>query len=144
VSGVKSVPQRRSDITIIMAPMWNVGWPWLAPAYICEALRQAGFSVQFLDCNIDLYHKCKPLGYGCFWENDAYIKAWASRKLDHLVRYINLDDIQGNVIGFSTTHSNLSFSIALASRIRMRFPRRRIIFGGHAVFLPHEAASVPF
>jgi len=131
------------DITIIMAPLWHVGWPWTAPAYICESLRQKGYRVQFLDYNIRLYRACQELGLENLWTDDAYVQAWGRGELNYLVDLLDLDDVRGRFIGFSATQDNLSFSLAIAGRIKKAHPGRKIIFGGHGVFFPHEAARVP-
>lgn len=132
-----------SDITIIMAPLWHIGWPWTAPAYICEALRQKGYRVQFLDYNIRLYRACQELGLGELWEDEAYLQAWGRGDLNYLAELLDPEEVQGRVVGFSTTQNNLAFSVALAERIKKQDPGRRIIVGGHAVFFPVEAARIP-
>lgn len=131
------------DITIIMAPMWNVREPWTAPAYICEALRAKGYRVQFLDYNIHLYRMCERLGYGHLWLDDAYLTAWGKGELNWLAHWPDLAEIEGGVIGFSATETNLAFSVALATLVRERYPRRKIVFGGHQVFFQSDVARVP-
>lgn len=131
------------DITIIMPPKWNVREPWTAPAYVTEALRRDGYTVQFLDFNIELYHACKELGYGALWQDDAYFHAWMYGHLNHLVHLLDLDRIQGSHVGISVTQTSISFAVLLANQIRAKWPRRRIIFGGHSLHFPDEAALIP-
>lgn len=137
------VHNKSVDVTVIMSPIWDAGWPWPAPAYICESLRRKGYSVQFLDLNISLYRTCKCLGLSHLWDDDSYYSAWGRGNLNFLAKMVDLEQIQGQVIAFSTTILSLGFSVSLARLVRQRYPRRKIIFGGHAVFLPRESATVP-
>ena len=131
------------DVTIILPPMWSTGVPWTAPAYIVEALKARGCRVQFLDYNIRLYRLCEKLGYGYLWDDAASYGAWDRGELNYLVHLIDIDEIQGGVIGLSTTGTNMGCSLALAERIRAELPNRKIIFGGHRVYSCDEVESVP-
>ncbi len=132
------------DITLIMPPMWSTTVPWTAPAFLCESLRRRGFKVQFLDYNIQLYRLCERLGYARLWDDPAFFNAWVRGEFDYLSHLFDLEEIQGAVVGFSVTLTSLRNAVALAERIRHRHPHRKIIFGGHSVHMPEQAASVPF
>jgi radical SAM superfamily enzyme YgiQ (UPF0313 family) len=112
-----------------------VNAPWTAPAYLLEAVRSRGFSAQFLDYNIRLYH-------GNFspelWTENLYHQFWVTQPLEYFVDQIDLREINARVVGFSLTETNLRFSIALARRIRQRDPNKIILFGGHRVFFEEE------
>ncbi len=131
------------DITLIMPPMWSTTVPWTAPAFLCESLRKRGFKVQFLDYNIQLFHLCKRLGYACLWDDPSLFNAWVHGEFDYLSHLFDLEEIQGAVVAFSTTLTSLRSAVVLAERIRHRFPRRKIIFGGHSVHLPEQTTGVP-
>lgn len=130
------------DATIIMPPMWHVREPWTAPAYIVEALRAKGYSVQFLDYNIRLFRLCEPLNYGHLWTDGAFFDAWTGGGLDYMAEIPDLEEIQGGVVGISVTQTSWTVGAALAKRIRARFPNRKIILGGHSLYFPHEVARI--
>lgn len=131
------------DATIIMPPMWHIREPWTAPAYICQALRTQGYKVQFLDYNVQLYRMCEELGYGHLWHEGSSFGAWITGTMNYLAHMVDLDEIEGGIIGISVTQTSVSFGVALAARIRERFPNRKLIFGGHPLFFPQEAGMVP-
>lgn len=131
------------DVTIIMPPMWHVREPWTAPAYIVEALRTKGHTVQFLDYNVRLYRLCERLGLEHLWTEGLFFEAWSGGRMNYLAEIPDMDEIQGSVVGISVTQTSLSVGIALAERIRARFPNRKIIMGGHALFFPQEVECVP-
>ena len=45
------------------------------------------------------------------------------------------------MVGFSLTASNRDLTLLLARRIRERYPNKKIIFGGYAVYLFSEPAQ---
>jgi len=137
------MPASSVDATIIMPPMWHIREPWTAPAYVCEALRAKGYRVQFLDYNVRLYHTCRTLGYAFLWEDGGFFKTWCSDELTYFAHLFDLDEIEGSVIGISCTQTSWAFGRELARRIRTRFPQRKIIFGGHSLHFPEEAARIP-
>lgn len=113
------------DVTIIFPPKWTTGVPWTAPAYIVETLRQNGYNVQFLDYNIQLHKLCSSVGYGDLWTNPHDHYAWFSGKFNFLLDLTDLEEIAGQVIGISTTATNLLFAVDLARRIRRKFPAKK-------------------
>ncbi|MBW7864168.1 MAG: B12-binding domain-containing radical SAM protein [Candidatus Hydrogenedentes bacterium] len=131
------------DITLIVPPMWSTTAPWTASGFLCEALRKRGFRVQFLDYNIQLFHACQSIGFGNLWSDPSFIQNWEDCAFDYLSHIFDLDEIQGGVIGFCATQTGLRSAVTLAKRIRDHFPRRKIIFGGHAVYFPDGATVVP-
>ncbi len=131
------------DITLIMPPMWSTTVPWTGPAFLCESLRQRGFKVQFLDYNIQLFRLCERLGFAQHWEEPAFFNAWTRGDFDYLSYLVDLEEIQGSVIAFSTTMTSLRSAGVLAERIRNRFPRRKIVFGGHGVHVLDLTNRVP-
>jgi radical SAM superfamily enzyme YgiQ (UPF0313 family) len=126
-----------------MPPMWNTREPWTAPAYICQALRSKGYRVQFLDYNIDLHGLCSKLGYGYLWNNYSFFSTWETGAMDYLAHALDIECIEADVVGISVTHTSISFGVALARRIRSRFPRKKILFGGGPLYFPWEVAAIP-
>ena len=133
---------RPYDVTIVMAPKWDVREPWTAPAYICQYLRFLGYRVQFIDYNIKLYSLCKEVGFEDLWKSSAYHQTWHRGGFNFLSGLIDLDEIQGQVVGFSCTNTNRLFSLHLARLIRERYPNRKIILGGHDLYFEIDVAGV--
>jgi len=131
------------DLTLILPPLWDVTRPWTATVYLCEYMRSLGYRVQFIDFNIELYHWCKSFDCGDLWHNWRYFEVWSDGRLNFLARLMDLNEIRGEVAGFSVGSTSLAFTTALAGEVRKRFPRKKIIWGGHGVFLPSEVALIP-
>jgi hypothetical protein len=106
-------------------------------------MRSLGYRVQFIDFNIQLYQWCKQFGCGDLWHNWRYFKAWNEGQLNLLANLIDSSEIRGEVVGLSVGATSLAFTVALAGVIRKRFPRKKVIWGGHGVFLPSEVAAIP-
>ena len=137
------MPSASYDATIIMPPMWHIREPWTAPAYICQALRSKGFRVQFLDYNIALFHICNRLGYGHLWQDGAFFQSWIRGEMNFLTALPDLGEIAADVVGIRVTQTSWNVGAALAMRIRKAYPHKKIIFGGHPLFFPEEAACIP-
>ncbi|HEO71701.1 MAG TPA: hypothetical protein ENN80_10610, partial [Candidatus Hydrogenedentes bacterium] len=131
------------DITIILAPKWDHREPSVATAYICQYLRFLGYRVQFLDYNIELYTLCKHLGFGEIWPSSTYHQAWIEGDMDPLVGLLDIERIESEVVGLSLTATNRSLSILLARRIRERYPNKKIILGGYALFFQSDLVGLP-
>lgn len=131
------------DVTIIMPPKWDYREPWTAPAYICEYLRHLGCNVQFLDYNIRLYNACKEIGLEDLWTSSEYFQGWVKGEFNILSTLLDLNEIQGDIVGFSTTLTNREFTKHLAAKIRNRFPNKKIMMGGHILFFQHEVDDMP-
>ncbi|HPO14446.1 MAG TPA: radical SAM protein [Candidatus Hydrogenedentes bacterium] len=132
-----------TSISVVFAPVWDITRPWTAPAYLCSYARHLGNQVSYHDLNIELYRFCKDRGFGALWEDVRYASSWESGALDFLADYIDLSELHGDVVAFSLTMSNLSMSLSLARRVRIRYPKKKIIMGGHSVYLPHQVARIP-
>jgi hypothetical protein len=127
------------DFSLVFCPLWGPKVPWTAPAYVLEAVRSRGYRVQYLDYNVRLYWEtATPLGWRHFQQD-----FWKNADLACLLDHIDLNEIRGDVVGFSVTESNLHFSVALARRLRRHAPAKTIIFGGHGVCFPEDARIPP-
>jgi len=135
--------EKSYDVTVVLAPKWDIREPWTAPAYICQYLRFLGYRVQFIDYNIRLYTLCKEVGFADLWTSSAYHQPWHRGKLNFLADLIDLDEIKGDVVGFSCTATNRLFSVHLSSLIRRRYPDKKVIMGGHDLYFESDVASVP-
>jgi hypothetical protein len=138
-----SNPKKSYDFTLILPPLWDVTRPWTATAYLFEYMRSLGYRVQFCDYNIQLYHRCKEFGCGDWWRSPSHFNAWQTGQLNFLIHLLDLDEIGAEIIGISAGCTNIAFAIELARVLRAKFPHRKIIMGGHEVFLPQEVARVP-
>lgn len=130
-------------MTVIMAPKWDSREPACSTAYICQRLRSLGRTVQYLDYNIELYDLCRRLGMGDFWTDPVYHQGWLKGAFHFLAAFLDIDRIQGDVVGFSVTATNRDMSLLLARMVRERFPRKKIIFGGYALYYHAELHGVP-
>ena len=122
------------DMTVIMAPKWDSREPACSTAYICQRLRSLGRTVQYLDYNIELYDLCRRLGMGDLWTDPVYHQGWVKGAFHFLAAFLDIDRIQGDVVGFSVTATNRDMSLLLARMVRARFPRKKVIFGGYALY----------
>ena len=138
-----STSNKSYDFTLILPPLWDVTRPWTATAYLFEYMRALGYRVQFCDYNIQLYHRCEELGCGDWWRNPSHFQVWTSGQLNFLIHLLDLDEIAADIIGISTGCTNIAFAIELARVLRRKFPARKLIMGGHQVFLPEDVARVP-
>ncbi len=132
-----------TGINVIFAPAWDVTRPWTAPAYLCSYARHLGIRVRYHDVNIELYHICKKCGFESLWTDGRYAPLWERGDLNFLAEYFDLSELEGEVVAFSLTNTNLSFSLALARRIRSYYPKKKIIMGGHSVYFPEQVAVIP-
>ena len=137
------MPNLSYDLTLILAPPWDVTRPWTASAYICQYARALKCNVQYIDLNIRLYHWGKSLGCGDLWANTAYLGEWDAGLFDFLANMLDLDEIAGDTVAFTVASTNLPLTIELAKKVRERHPRKKILFGGHGVFLPEQVARIP-
>ena len=130
---------RKSDILLILCPMWGTDAPSLGISYLYSYLRFKGYSPSVKDLNIEMFHNAteeeKKL-----WRMENY-RLWNDRKLfeknilslfndkiDFYVNEILAEDTK--IIGFSVNAGNLLFSIEVAKRIKGRDRNKIIIFGG--------------
>ena len=136
-------PATSFDLTLILPPLWDVTRPWTATAYLTETMKAHGYRVQFLDYNIQLFHQCERFGCGALWTDPGLAVAWRDARLGFLVNMLDLDEIGGGVIGISVGCTGLAFSLELMKALRRKFPHRKIMLGGHELFLPQDVARVP-
>ena len=123
------------DFTLVFCPLWGAKAPWTAPAYLLEAVKGAGYRVQYLDYNIRLYwNSATPV----LWRLSQQ-DFWKTADLEWFLDQIDLSEIAAPVVGFSLTETNIRFSVALARRLRGHDPSKTILFGGHGVFFPEDA-----
>ncbi len=120
---------------MVFCPRWGVNVPWTAPAYLIEAVRSRGFSVQSLDYNIRLYSSSQAPE---LWTDNQQHQFWKTRSLDFFLDQIDLREINAAVVGFTLTETNIRFSIELARRLRKLDPNKIILFGGHRIFFPED------
>tara|TARA_Y100000294_G_scaffold140330_1_gene134042 strand:+ start:512 stop:1900 length:1389 start_codon:yes stop_codon:yes gene_type:complete len=123
------------DYAMIFCPRCGVWGPWTAPAYLLSAVRNAGFSAQYLDYNARLYAQNNSPE---LWTENRHHQYWINESLDHLINQIDIREIDAPVVGFSLTETNLRFSIELARKIKKNYPGKIILFGGHRVFYEEE------
>jgi radical SAM superfamily enzyme YgiQ (UPF0313 family) len=56
---------------------------------------------------------------------------------------LDVGEIQGEVVGFSMTATNRQMTLLLARRVRERFPNKKIIFGGYALYYESDLRGIP-
>ena len=132
-----------ADVTIIMASKWDSREPACATAYVCQYLRSLGYRVQYLDFNIRLFDLCRRLGFGELWTDSLYQQAWIQGDLRFLSVFHDIEQIEGDVVGLSFTATNRELSLWLARCIRNRWPNKKIIFGGYALYFEQELEGIP-
>ncbi len=135
-----------ADIVFVNCPHFNVQFPNSGIAYLCEALRDAGYEPAVFDFNILLLHKYKTTGLTEYWEEsksdflwhreggykemkgifDADIRAVAEGLAAHPVK----------ILGFSVNLMNERCTEDLVQRIKKIAPDKKIIFGGYSYY--HE------
>ena len=131
------------DFTLILAPKWDVQAPSVATGYLCRYLRSQGFRVQYLDFNIRAFNECQKLGYGHFWTDSIYHQGWLKGDFRFLSAFFDLDEVKGNVVGISFTATNRQLSMWIARIIRERYPSKKIILGGYALFFDEDLRDIP-
>lgn len=119
------------DFAMVFCPRWETRVPWTAPAYLIEAVRGAGFSVQYLDYNIRLFvENATPE----LWNENIHHQFWMTQPLEYFIDQVDINEIDAPIVGFSLTLTNYRFSFELARRIKKADPDKIIICGGHHVF----------
>jgi len=131
-----------ADVTIVLMPKWDSREPSCATAYVCQYARSLGRRVQYLDYNIRLFDLCGRLGLGEFWTESRYHQAWLHGDMRFLSAFVDVEEIEGDVVGFSLTATNRELTLMTARRIRERFPRKKIIFGGYAVYYESDLRGI--
>lgn len=131
-----------ADIILVMPPPWEPSMPPLGLAYIAEYLRSRSFSPKIVDFNLRLYHKADKKKR-IFWEicniNFMSISEITrnvcktfSREIDSLVDEILSYDTK--YIGFSVNISSIGVAGRIATLIKKKDKRKKIIFGGTGCF----------
>lgn len=131
-----------ADVTIILMPKWDSREPSCATAYVCQTARSLGCRVQYLDYNIHLFDLCRRLGLGEFWTESRYHQAWLQGDMRFLSAFLDVEEIEGDVVGFSLTATNRELTLMMARRVRERFPRKKILFGGYAVYYESDLHGI--
>jgi len=82
-------------------------------------------------------------GLSSLWRPEADT-LWSDGSLAFLACIPDGEAIRGHIVGFSTTCSNLAFTLEMARHIRRIYPKKKIIMGGHGLLMfPHNPRLVP-
>ncbi len=138
------------DIVLVMPPPWEPSMPPLGLAYIAEYLRSCSFNLKVIDFNLRLYRQANQQER-IFWEiyNINFmplpeitrnICKVFSREIDNLVDEILSHDV--TYVGFSVNISSIGIAGRIATLIKKKDKRRKIIFGGTGCFWPADRSLV--
>jgi len=130
------------DIILIMPPPWEPSMPPLGLAYIAEYLRYRGFNPKIIDFNLKLYRQADQKKR-IFWEiyniNFMSIPEITKNVCKVFGQEINnlVDEILTHKvkhIGFSVNISSIGIAGRIATLIKKKDKRKKIIFGGTGCF----------
>lgn len=130
------------DIALIMVPPWQANMPPLGLAYICEYLKSRGFKPKVLDFNLELSREAS-YEKRIFWEihninsmplHEIITGMFNSfrNEIDGLVNQIISLDC--DLVGFSVNVASIGLAAKIATLIKERNEKKRIIFGGTGCF----------
>jgi radical SAM superfamily enzyme YgiQ (UPF0313 family) len=138
----RRVRDAKSDIILINCPTWGATQPPLGIAYLCEALRNAGFGVRVFDFNIQLLKCLLEKDLGWVWTKATRSKLRREEEAELIFRegreqvdamLAEIIEDGAPVIGFSLiSERSWISSLLLAQRIKQEDRSRYIIFGGNA------------
>lgn len=120
-------------VYIIQTPPFWLKTPPLSLTYLKFYLEKEGLRVDILDLNTLLFHSSRNttstwLTLSSNFEKSLFefVEDKYSQVLDDVYKKIK----DAEFIGFSLLKRNTEFSLALAEKIKQRFPKKKIIFGG--------------
>ncbi|MEI8350447.1 MAG: radical SAM protein [Candidatus Omnitrophota bacterium] len=123
----------KDAVYIIHCPPSWVKTPQLSLVYLKNYLQHQKIAAQILDLNILLFkllampQKAWLTLDKCFEEELFSI---VQKKFPQVLENLYLNIKNFSCVGFSLTRRNAQFSFLLASKIRDKFPDKKIIFGG--------------
>ncbi|MCP4021930.1 MAG: radical SAM protein [Desulfobacteraceae bacterium] len=145
-----------SDILLINCPHNNIQFPPAGIAYLCEAVKNAGYVPRVLDINILLLQKYKTTGLTEHWEESKYEYLWQQEAGYKEMRAIIDRDLQliaetiascpAKILGFSVNMMNERCTDDLVTRVKQIAPDKRIIYGGFSYYhetLAKEISDLP-
>lgn len=120
-------------VYIIQSPPFWVKTPPLGLAYLKSYFRNTKTDVKVLDLNLALFQlfsfsKTQWLNLNEEFEQNLffYTEKIFPYLLDNVYKLLTNADI----VGFSIFKRNITFSFALAKKIKEKFPEKQIVFGG--------------
>jgi radical SAM superfamily enzyme YgiQ (UPF0313 family) len=132
----------KENLYLIQCPPFWIKTPPLGLIYLKNYLEKKGVKVEILDLNILLFKllsfsKKEWLSLNEKFEKELFFIM--EKKFPHLLNDLYQKIEKANYVGFSLFKRNLSFCLSSAQRIKEKFPKKRIIFGGpHTFFLKRE------
>jgi radical SAM superfamily enzyme YgiQ (UPF0313 family) len=147
---------RNADILFVNCPHYNVQFPNSGIAYLCEAVKAAGYVPEVLDINILMLHKYRPTGLTEYWEDCRNSYFWLHPRGFEKTRRIFEYDLQQfaafiaelpiPIIGFAVNMLNERFTDEIVRRVRSLSPEKSILFGGYSYFhktIAPEVSDLP-
>ncbi len=138
-----NAPEHETDILLVNTPHFNVLYPPSGIAYICEAVRNAGFKPAVMDINNTLIKRFSNNGIDRFWHVDKSIAFWMGEDYPEIEKAFgdSFDEVadviaecDARVIGFSVNMLNLRTSDHIAKRVRKLAPDKTVIYGGYSCY----------
>lgn len=135
------------DVSLVLAPCWDVAAPPLGLGYLSAYLRASAFDTRVYDLNLAAYLESErkeiwqrqrhwidpPLFEEVLAAHQGFIDHWAQ----------HLADEGAPIVGLSVNAANRRFSIELARRLRARRPQTLLVWGGPGVYNIHELRIIP-
>jgi radical SAM superfamily enzyme YgiQ (UPF0313 family) len=127
-------------ISLVLCPFWDTKYPPLNIAFLSSLLQKKGFSVDKVDLNMLCYIKCDD-EYRHFWNISSNIL------LDKIVidKFISKNEAlidsaiaktaKSQIVGFTIYKTTKHISLAVARKIKEKYPDKIIIFGGPECFI---------
>lgn len=139
-----------NKIVMVSCPCWGRETPPLSISLLGSNLRRRGYETYLFDVNNIFYHGV-DIQYKKYWGQESY-SFWANESsVRDLITHHNdviesilkmILDTGSKVISFSITHTQLHFSLELASRIKIALPDSIIIFGGPQTSLFYSGMQI--
>jgi radical SAM superfamily enzyme YgiQ (UPF0313 family) len=132
----------KKNLYLIQCPPFWIKVPPLGLIYLKNYLEKKEINVKIIDLNILLfkllsYSKKRWLSLNEKFEKELF--SIVEKKFPYLLKNLYHKIKNVDFVGFSLFKRNLYFSLSLAQKIKEKFPKKKIIFGGpHTFFLKRE------